>query len=299
MSSKSSKTMVAAGAGAALVAAGAMGAAALAGATGAVEAGAQTADAAVEQAVEQGAGAVTQAVEQFGIQYVTLDKVEGVFSFTQTETASNGYLARHFREDSKYLCGAKGSNAEAEDLAEAEAAGEVATEDWVISVEGDVENGYSSSVSEIAESPAVQAILMGCSCMGNKAGGASTANALVNGISALIMVEMAEPDADANTVVFTSSDGYSVALPLSYLSKHYCPIVFDVNGSRIEDSMGGANQLWLGSTPASYFIRNIVSITVETRDEADVPASPTSEEARAEYGTYLPNVGILLGGEVA
>lgn len=277
--SKYSKTLVAAAGASALLAASAAGAALAAG---------QTDGAAAQQGAQD--VQATQADTQVASNRVALDKVEGTFSFTQAEAASNDYLARNFKEGSQYLCGAKGTTDEA---------GEASAQDWVLTVDGDVQSGYSEAVSELASSPAVQAILMGCSCLGNPADGTSAANALVNGISALILVEMANPSADANTVVFTSSDGYQVALPLSYLQSHYCPIVFDVNGSPIADSMGGANQLWLGSTPASYFVRNVSSITVETRDEADVPASPTSDEARAEYAANLPNVGVLLGGEVA
>ncbi len=277
--SKYSKTLVAAAGASALLAASAAGAALAVG---------QTDGAAAQQGAQD--VQATQADTQVASNRVALDKVEGTFSFTQAEAASNDYLARNFKEGSQYLCGAKGTTDEA---------GEASAQDWVLTVDGDVQSGYSEAVSELAASPAVQAILMGCSCLGNPADGTSAANALVNGISALILVEMANPSADANTVVFTSSDGYQVALPLSYLQSHYCPIVFDVNGSPIADSMGGANQLWLGSTPASYFVRNVSSITVETRDEADVPASPTSDEARAEYAANLPNVGVLLGGEVA
>ena len=277
--SKYSKTLVAAAGASALLAASAAGAALAAG---------QTDGAAAQQGAQD--VQATQADTQVASNRVVLDKVEGTFSFTQAEAASNDYLARNFKEGSQYLCGAKGTTDEA---------GEASAQDWVLTVDGDVQSGYSEAVSELAASPAVQAILMGCSCLGNPADGTSAANALVNGISALILVEMANPSADANTVVFTSSDGYQVALPLSYLQSHYCPIVFDVNGSPLADSMGGANQLWLGSTPASYFVRNVSSITVETRDEADVPASPTSDEARAEYAANLPNVGVLLGGEVA
>ena len=277
--SKYSKTLVAAAGASALLAASAAGAALAVG---------QTDGAAAQQGAQD--VQATQADTQVASNRVVLDKVEGTFSFTQAEAASNDYLARNFKEGSQYLCGAKGTTDEA---------GEASAQDWVLTVDGDVQSGYSEAVSELAASPAVQAILMGCSCLGNPADGTSAANALVNGISALILVEMANPSADANTVVFTSSDGYQVALPLSYLQSHYCPIVFDVNGSPIADSMGGANQLWLGSTPASYFVRNVSSITVETRDEADVPASPTSDEARAEYAANLPNVGVLLGGEVA
>lgn len=278
--SKYSKTLVAAAGASALLAASAAGAALASG---------QADDAALQQDVQAGQ-VQAQASTLVESNRVVLDKVEGTFAFTQTDTASNDYLARNFKEGSQYLCGAKGTTDEADSAS---------AQDWVLTVDGDVQSGYSEAVSELAESPAVQAILMGCSCLGNPADGTSAANAMVNGISALILVQMANPAAGANTVVFTSSDGYQVALPLSYLQSHYCPIVFDVNGSPIEDSMGGANQLWLGSTPASYFVRNITSITVETRDEADVPASPTSDEARAEYAANLPNVGVLLGGEVA
>ena len=59
--------------------------------------------------------------------------------------------------------------------------------------------------------------------------------------------------------------------------------------------MGGVNQLWLGSTAASYFARDIVSITLEERETP--PPSPHSDEARAAYQN-LPNVGVLLGWEV-
>lgn len=84
--------------------------------------------------------------------------------------------------------------------------------------------------------------------------------------------------------------------PLSYVLQHYCPIVFDVNGSPIAESMGGVNQLWLGSTSARYFARDIVSITVEQRDE--VPAAPGAGDA-ADASVNLPNVGVFFGGEVA
>lgn len=62
------------------------------------------------------------------------------------------------------------------------------------------------------------------------------------------------------------------------------------------ESVGGTNQLWLGSTPGNYFARDVVSIRLETRAEA--PADPTSDEARATYEN-LPNIGVKFGGEVA
>lgn len=229
----------------------------------------------------------TATAEQSMGQRVISSKVAGTFAFTQTEVASNEEIARNLAEGSRYLCGARAS----------ETNGAQSAENWVLTVEGAVERGFSATVQEIAQTDAVQSVLLGCSCLGNPADGRATANALVTGISAMVLVDMAQPSATANTVVFTSSDGYEVALPLSYLRSHYCPVVFNVNGSRLEQSVGGTNQLWLGSTPASYFVRDVVSVRVEERETA--PLSPTSDEARADYAANLPNVGVLLGGEIA
>lgn len=231
--------------------------------------------------------AVQDAATRADASRVTEAVVEGTFSFTQTEVSPNEWIYKNLAEGSRYLCGARAS----------ETAGAECAEDWVLTVDGAVEKGYSATMQEIAESAAVQAVIMGCACLGNPTDGRAAANALVEGISALTLVTMADPAQEANTVVFTSSDGYQVALPLSYLESHHCPLVFDVNGSRLEQSVGGTNQLWLGSTPASYFVRDVVSITLEQHETP--PASPTSDEARASYAANLPNVGVLLGGEIA
>ena len=277
---KTMTTALTAGMGTALVAAGAAAGVALA----TVPADAAAVDAAPVAAADQGAvAAADQAVQS---PRVALDTVEGTFAFTQTEVSSNDWLARHIGESSKYLCGS-----------EAVLAGEAAdAESWTISVGGAVENPYEATIGELAQTEAVQSVLMGCSCAGNPADGLSVANALVEGISVVTLVHLATPAADANTIVFTSADGYEIALPLSYIESHYCPLVFNVNGSALVESVGGTNQLWLGSTPASYFARDIVSIRLEARAEA--PASPTSDEARETLGN-LPNVGVLFGGEIA
>ncbi len=99
----------------------------------------------------------------------------------------------------------------------------------------------------------------------------------------------------SNTVVFGSADGYEVALPLDYVFNRYAPIVFDVNGAPLAESMGGVNQLWLGSTSARYFARDIVSITLESRQTP--PPKPGSAEAEDAYAN-LPNVGVFYGGTV-
>lgn len=212
-------------------------------------------------------------------------QVTGEFSFTQTEVASNAELACVIGEASKYLCNAQ-----------AMAANEDATaEDWTIAVRGAVENPTAISLAEFCESDQAKTLVMGCTCMGNPVDGRATANAEITGIPLADLFEIVQPQVRANTVVFTSADGYEVALPLVYVSQRCGALVFAVNDAPLAESVGGANQLWLGSTPASYFARDIVAIDLQERQTP--PPSPTSEEARAELAS-LPNIGVLYGGEV-
>lgn len=256
-------------------------------ALGALQVGAIAAPAAPAEAAGGPAPVVAVEATTVGSPVVEQNEVAGMFAFTQNAVSSNEWLAKHVgSESSKYLCGSQVvATGEADDPAS-----------WTLTVSGDVAQPLEATIGELAESPEVQTTVMGCACGGNPADGLSVANALVKGLPVTTLVAMAEPGADANTVVFVSSDGYEMALPLSYLESHYCPLVFNVNGSALVESVGGTNQLWLGSTPASYFVRDVVGIRVEVRDEA--PASPTSDEARAAFES-LPNIGVLFGGEVA
>ena len=269
MSSK--KKALAVGMGSVLVLAGAS--------QGAVALATPSADVAAGAAIEQQGGIINFAQKKVA-------EVQGEFAFTQAEVSSNEWLYKNIGQASQTLCGSQV-------VATNEAAD---AQDWVLTVDGAVADGYSATIDELANTSTVKTMLLGCACAGNPADGASAGNALVKGIPATLLIDMANPADGVNTVVFTSADGYQVALPLKYLDSHYCPLVFNVNGAALAESVGGTNQLWLGGTPASYFARDIVSITLEQREVA--PASPTSDEALDEFGANLPNVGVLFGGEV-
>lgn len=214
---------------------------------------------------------------------VYLDHVNGDFRFTQTEVASNDQIRKFIGDAAKYMCGNAAVNTD------------VDPKDWSITIGGDVQGEFTATYHELLHSEEVQKVIMGCTCKSNPSDGTASVNAEVKGLPFTTLLNMAQPNEGANTVVFTSADGYSIALPMKYVVNHGGLLVFDVNGAPIVDSIGGANQLWMGSTAANYFARDIDTITIETREEA--PISPSSDEARAAYKN-LPNVGILYGGEV-
>lgn len=209
------------------------------------------------------------------------DTVIGSFSFTQGEIDSVESIARVMKSAPQYLCGAPviGSVREADAAANALS--------WEITINGAVQQSFTATVGELAEEKVVHQT-MGCACGGNRADGAASVNADVEGIPLQTILEEVRPLEGANTITFTSADGYSVALPLSYMKQHHSIIAYNVNGEPLENSMGGANQLWVGSTAGMYFTRDIVEITLESRDVApDIPG--LSRDAN------LPNVSIRSG----
>lgn len=207
--------------------------------------------------------------------------VEGRFSFTQAELTPIDRIAEVMGKAPLYLCGACPAAAEAS----AQAA------PGTITVSGAVEASYQATLDELSETGKAH-VTMGCSCGGNPAGGLSSINAEVEGITVRHILERAGVSEGANTIVFTSSDGYEVALPLKYVTQRFSLIVHNVNGEAIGDSIGGVNQLWLGSTSARYFARDVVAVTLEQRETP--PPAPGTEEAGDTYAN-LPNVSVQSG----
>lgn len=236
------------------------------------------ADSAIDQ-VEQQAEIAIQNVSE-------IDRVQGSFSYVQGEIASIETIRKNLATASKYLCGSEAAGASSE---------AVPPEDWVIAVKGDVANSYYATIAELTETGAAQ-LTMGCSCIGNPADGTASANAEVLGVTMQSIIERAGVSGEANTIVFTSADGYEIAIPLFYVMQHFSLIAYDINGEPVANSMGGSNQLWLGSTAASYFSRDIVEISFESRETP--PPTPGTEAAGDAYAN-VPNVSFAEGGELA
>lgn len=203
--------------------------------------------------------------------------VHGTFTFSQGVVSTVEDLAKNLAGASKYLCG-NGA---------VDAAAPVSPDEWTISVTGDVENSYSATLSEMADEGAAQ-ITMGCSCAGNPVDGRAAGNAEVFGATVSSIIEKAQPAESVNTVVFTSSDGYEVTVPLFYVVQRFSVIAFDINGEPIGNTMGGSNQLWLGSTAASYFAQDVSEIRFESRQTP--PSTPGTVEAGDSTAT--PNVSL-------
>ncbi len=257
-------------------------------ALGATMAGASAALAQQDEVPPTGSNAAVIAGEQaMSSQRVALASVEGTFSFTQGQVTPTAQIARTLGGADKVLCGASTEALPSNQQVVSDAA------DWQITVDGDgVQSSLTATIGDLAQT-GTQSTVMGCSCAGNPADGRATANAAVTGVSVLDLLEAAGGvSSEANAITFVSSDGYEVTLPLTYVLQRASMIVYQLNGEPLSASVGGTNQLWLGSTSARYFVSDVVEVRVTCEDETPaIPGSPAS----GDHASNVPNVGVTDG----
>lgn len=220
---------------------------------------------------------------------VLVNNVQGTFAFSQGTPDDTATIAKAFAKAPSYLCG--GETAQMEGSSAAQGSSEQAVPEGSLRVTGEVQQSFTASLEDLAAENS-HTVVMGCACGGNPADGRTSVAAGVTGVMLSDVLQKAQVNDGVNTIVFTSSDGYEVALPLTYVAQRCSMIVYAVNGESVQNTMGGSNQLWLGSTSARYFVRNVASIELRTQDEA--PAAPGAANA-ADAAKNVPNATILSG----
>ncbi|MBS5451884.1 MAG: molybdopterin-dependent oxidoreductase [Coriobacteriia bacterium] len=206
---------------------------------------------------------------------VAADATEGTFSFDQATITPNEVIASTFRGAVGTLCQATEDFAQVNPL------------EWQLSVTGEVDSEFTATVDELAGEDSVSQV-MTCTCGGNPADGRAIITADVKGIPVSHLLDRAGARAGVNTLVFVSSDGCEVALPLSWVVAHHGVISYEINGEDLSASVGGNNQLWLAGAPANYFVRDVAEVRVEAREASEVPAEPGEG---AEFPNS-PNAGV-------
>lgn len=220
-------------------------------------------------------------------QAVRLDAVQGSLTYGQGAVDSVDDIARAFKKAPAYLCGSSFDQLAAHGATKDAGAAGVNE----LTVAGDVQHAFTASLDDLA-SDDDHPVVLGCSCGGNPADGRASVSAEVTGVTIRSLLERAQVNDGVNTIVFTSRDGYETALPLSYVTQRYSLIVYAVNGEAVDNAMGGSNQLWLGSTSARYFVRDVSA--VELRTQETPPPAPGSAAVH-DQAKNVPNASVLEG----
>ena len=247
----------------------------LSGMTGAAPALVQTAQA--QPSDSNGALDEASQYASTNVNDVVVSNVQGFFGWTQEQITSNDVIAQLFNRST--ICG------RAYEPTQQDAS------TWNIEVKGDVQNAFTESLGELQQDGANARSVMTCACASNTAGGSAIVNAEVQGVSMSDLIIKAHPDASVNAVIFTGSDGTSITLPYSYVLGNDAILATQINGESLDASVGGTNQLWISSTAAKYFCRDVVSVEFATLDQQ--PAAPNDDQATDTDYVNRPNVGVL------
>ena len=210
-------------------------------------------------------------------QYVTADASEGTFEYTQQNLTPNSVIRDVFMRHIQVLCGAS----DGLDIVNAD--------EWQITVSGDVNHPYMSTIGELKED-CEQTVVMGCTCASNTADGRASVTAKVTGVDLATLIMFAQPVDGANAVTLYSEDGYKMVLPLSFVLDRDAVISYTVNDEPLSESVGGTNQLWINGAAAKFFTRNITDIVI-TAEEIE-PAMPGEEVPNDGEYQNRPNVAL-------
>ncbi len=233
--------------------------------------------AAVAEQPEFGNDAATCDVQESKTTFcaVKADEICGQFAYTQDAVSDNQQISKVFRKVVSVLCSSG--------VVEAAEPG-----DWTLRVSGDVENGFSATLGELSEEESESKVFT-CACSNNPAGGNAIATADVEGIPIRDLLLKSHAAPNVNTVVVRCADGVEQTFPLDFLMGNDALIAYAANGEALSQSVGGTNQLWMGSAAGKYFARDVVEVRFEAR--STVPESPSFAPTESEY-VNRPNVGI-------
>lgn len=109
--------------------------------------------------------------------------------------------------------------------------------DWTLMIDGEVENTTTFTFDQLKALPSVEEYAT-LSCISNNIGGPNIGTALWEGIHLSTIIEQVNLKPEAKYVVFYSSDGYSVAIPLEIALREGTILAYRMNGEDLNNIHG-------------------------------------------------------------
>lgn len=141
----------------------------------------------------------------------------------------------------------------------------IKTDSWRLNITGKIDRPLTLSLDDIRKRPTVREIIT-LSCIGNPVGGYALGNAEWHGISLRDLLDEADPDFFAKTLIFRGADGYHDSIPLSQGRHRAALLVHSMNGKPLTRAHGFPLRLLV---PGLYGIKQVKWIdAIEVSDES-------------------------------
>ena len=162
-------------------------------------------------------------------------------------------------------------------------------ENWVLTIDGDVENPISMTVPELIEQFGTTTVVSKQNCLANGVGGAWIYQAEFTGIPFDAILDYVKPAEGALSAMTTSADdAYALNLPYRYFQDEGAMLVVGMNGHTLQPSQGYPLATCFPGTSSAYMIKQVEHITFSVED------TPMGKKPIGELVTN-PKTGVALG----
>ncbi|MDO4493808.1 MAG: molybdopterin-dependent oxidoreductase [Clostridia bacterium] len=193
----------------------------------------------------------TQAVEAEAqaTAYDEIANVQGEFSFNQDVLSPADEVFNLFGTAATGVCAKPSFAMNDADIAEK----------YFVNVGGKLRNEYTTTLADLKAKGGESKITV-CSCSMSNA----LAQTKVTGARVSDILELAGVMDDANAISFVSADGYKSTMPLEYALENEAMLVWQIADKENPNGL----QVWMPSTAAKYFTRQVTELEVFHTDEA-------------------------------
>ena len=198
--------------------------------------------------------------------------VQGAFSFDQNVLTPGDEVFSLFGTAATALCAKPAFAMQDTDVAE----------NYYVNVHGRLKKEKSYTLAELKQQGGTQRVMV-CSC----ATGPALAQARVTGVAVNDLLALSEVTGDANAIAFRAKDGFTTTMPLKYVMEKQAMLVWKVG----DDENPVGLQVWMPSTVARYFTRQVAEIEVLHMDELpEVKGLAADQQAKVTIRNQMDDV---------
>ena len=165
-------------------------------------------------------------------------------------------------------------------------------DDWTIAFDGDVDNPFEMTISELIDTFGLQKDTMTIHCGVNYIGGPWVGNFEITGISLKDIMEYAGVHESATIIQEDGADDSTYYAPVSFAKEDGAYIVLEVGGRPLPYSEGYPAQLWIGGQPAWNCVKHATKLTFLAEDLDTFELVPTGAYTEDGVSYFKPNVGL-------
>ncbi|MEG0503230.1 MAG: molybdopterin-dependent oxidoreductase, partial [Raoultibacter sp.] len=169
-------------------------------------------------------------------------------------------------------------------------------ENWVLTIDGEVENPISMTVPELIEKFGTETVVTKQNCLANGVAGGWIYQAEFTGIPISAILEYIKPNEGVQSVMTVSADdAYKLNLPAKYYQIEDAILVTELNGETLPPSQGYPVATCFPGTSSAYMIKQVEHITFSSNPTpmGKVPIGQLVKDPQTGTAIGMPNSAVL------